>query len=103
MILRLSACSFATALTAQMKFGLSKVQNQMSRKSDEEMERTHILLFKRDVERIKAHFGNNLGYSKAIRLIVRKFLDQVEARALQGAKHPELSQEVKDLVSKIEG
>ena len=70
----------------------------MPRKSDEEMERTHVLLYKRDIERIKAHYSDNLGYSKAIRLIVRKFLDQIEAKALRNAKHPELTDEAVSLV-----
>lgn len=59
----------------------------MSKQETEELTRVHIWLYARDVERLNVLFNKNIGFSKAVRQIVRKFLDNVEDRASKGAKH----------------
>lgn len=54
----------------------------------EKQVRKHIWLFERDCEDIKALFGNTVGESKAIRLMVRKSMDALRAKAGVGAKSP---------------
>ena len=65
----------------------------MPKKLDEEVVRIHILLHKRDIDRIDKLFSNpatpsarHMKRSEAIRVIVGKFLDQVEAKAQQYIK-----------------
>ena len=58
----------------------------MPRLETEELVRKHVWLYAKDVERIDAMFGQTIGFSKAFRLIVRKFMDQAEAKAQHGAK-----------------
>lgn len=60
----------------------------MPRKLNEDCERVHVILFRRDIERIDKFFANPLRpgaralkRSEAIRVILGKFLDQVEAKA----------------------
>jgi len=53
---------------------------------EEKIVRTHVLLFERDIERVKSLYGDDLGFSKAIRLMVRKVLDHIEARAAASSK-----------------
>jgi len=60
----------------------------MPRYESEDLVRRHIWLYARDVERIELLFGRSLGFSKAARLMVRKFLDSVEAKGLLEAHHP---------------
>lgn len=52
-------------------------------KHDEPKVRKHIHLYVRDVERIEAIFGgrDQIGFSKAVRSMVRAALNQIEARA----------------------
>lgn len=54
-------------------------------KNDEELERTHIWLFKDDVAWVHQMFDQNLGYSAAIRMMVRKFRRHIEAKAAANA------------------
>jgi hypothetical protein len=60
----------------------------MSRKLEEKGTRIHLVLYDRDIERINRYFSAPMrpgakAYkrSEAVRLIVGKFLDQVEAKA----------------------
>ena len=64
----------------------------MPKKLSEDAERIHIILHKRDIERIDKFFANpqrpgirQMKRSEAIRVILGKFLDQVEAQAQQRA------------------
>lgn len=52
----------------------------MPRGTDEQT-RVHIWLFKDDVEEIRAMYAESIGFSKAIRNMVRSTLRQVRARA----------------------
>ena len=54
-------------------------------KDDEDLERTHIWLFKDDVAWVHQMFDANLGYSAAIRMMVRKFRRHIEAKAAEQA------------------
>lgn len=56
----------------------------MPRKESEPLKRLHIHLFERDWERIQLLFADNIGESKAIRHMVRKYLDMIEAKATEG-------------------
>jgi len=60
----------------------------MPKYESEEIARRHIWLYARDIERTELLFGRTLGFSKAIRLMVRKFLNSVEAKGLIEAHHP---------------
>ncbi len=60
----------------------------MPKYESEEISRRHIWLYSRDIERTELLFGRTLGFSKAIRLMVRKFLNSVEAKGLIDAHHP---------------
>lgn len=58
----------------------------MPRTETEEIQRVHLWLYARDVERINELFGKNIGISRAIRMMVRKFLNQIDAKAQLEAK-----------------
>jgi hypothetical protein len=58
----------------------------MPRKEDEEVQCVHIWLYARDVERLDLMYGNTIGRSKAVRAIIRKTLNQIEAKASLAAK-----------------
>ena len=59
----------------------------MSRPTDdEELIRVHIWIYKRDHERIMAYFDKTLGFSRAARMMLRKFLDNLEAQSAATAK-----------------
>lgn len=60
----------------------------MPKYESEEISRRHLWLYTRDIERTELLFGRTLGFSKAIRLMVRKFLNSVEAKGLIEAHHP---------------
>lgn len=63
----------------------------MPRKEDEETQCVHLWLYKRDVERLDAMYGHTIGRSKAARAIIRRTLNQIEARAEQKAKPIEVN------------
>ncbi len=44
--------------------------------------RIHTWIYERDKQRLDALYGQTVGHSKVIRLIVRKFLDGIEAKAM---------------------
>lgn len=45
----------------------------------EDLVRVHILVFKEDWEKWKALFGDTLGPSKAMRIVLRDYLKRLEA------------------------
>ena len=49
--------------------------------NEEELRRIHIWLYDRDVERLDAIYGKSLGRSTAIRSMVRKMLNIIEAKS----------------------
>lgn len=49
--------------------------------SSEEMERIHIWLYRSDVEKLRMMFDRTLGFSRAVRVIIRKALKEIEAKA----------------------
>lgn len=60
----------------------------MSRKLEEPTIRKHVVLFRRDYERIIELFHDNIGASRAIRKIVREFIKGVDAAVERGATRP---------------
>ena len=52
---------------------------------DEPTTRIHVHLYERDIARIKAIAGRT-AFNKVVRNIVRTMLDNIEAKAMQGAK-----------------
>jgi hypothetical protein len=56
--------------------------------------RIHIWLNESDVDRIHAIFDGKLGFSDACRHMIRKVLDQIEAKAAEAAQTVELEDEV---------
>jgi metal-responsive CopG/Arc/MetJ family transcriptional regulator len=79
-------------MTLGLKPALLKVL-PMPKRLDEDAQRIHLLVPNRDIERIDRLFANpanpgarHMKRSEAIRTIISKFLDQVEARAQQKAQ-----------------
>lgn len=77
----------------------------MVKRSEEEKVRVHIHMFKRDKERIDAWRidktgGERIKFSESVCMIVRKFLDQVEAKAMAGAAHPKLTEDDMEIFEK---
>ena len=75
----------------------------MSRKLIEDVTRVHLMLFQRDIDRIDSYFANPISAgthkrsrSEAIRLILTKFLDQVDAKAQQNFQPARGSADVAD-------
>lgn len=54
----------------------------------EEQVRIHVWIYARDRDRLDALYGKTTGPSKVIRLVLRKFLDGLEARALAQRNSP---------------
>ncbi len=54
--------------------------------NDEELRRIHIYLYDRDVDRLDAIYGKSLGRSTAIRNMVRKMLNIIEAKSQETAQ-----------------
>lgn len=55
-------------------------------REEEETKRIHFWIFARDDARLDAAFGSNIGKSKAVRTIIRKYLNAIEAKAEANAK-----------------
>lgn len=60
--------------------------------ADEEITRVHLLLYSRDLVRIRTYFGGRMKTSDVVRNMVRKFLDHMDAKALEGAKPLDVAQ-----------
>lgn len=62
----------------------------MVRRAEEETVRCHVHIFKEDKEKLEALFGpgskNPIGFSHAVRKILRTFLKGAESRAIANAK-----------------
>lgn len=52
----------------------------MPRSVDEPVERIHVMIYKSDAEQLKELFGETVGVTKAIRLIVRQYLKRLSER-----------------------
>lgn len=61
-----------------------KLRPQVLREGEPQV-RKHIWIFKSDEEEIKLLFGSTIGESKAIRMMIRKCLQQIKAKASQGS------------------
>lgn len=46
----------------------------------EPLERVHLMLFEKDVARLQRYFAPNVGMSKAVRVIVRDYLDRFDQK-----------------------
>lgn len=63
----------------------------MSRENPgEELSRQHLYLDAEDVQWFKEVFGNSMGLSKAVRVVMRSYRQKIEASAGQSAKRVEL-------------
>lgn len=71
----------------------------------DEQDRYHIWLFKEDVQLVDTLWGNSVGRSRAIRIILRKALASLRAQAEAKSKTPEGSAELVDdlLKDELEG
>lgn len=58
----------------------------MPRKETEPLRRCHIYLFDQDYDEITALFGGNIGESKAIRHMIRKYLRMIKDRTQEQSK-----------------
>lgn len=54
----------------------------------EELVRVHLWLYRDDLERIRKYFGESLGPSKAARMMIRKFLDNLESTLEPETRRP---------------
>ncbi len=52
----------------------------MPRIIDEPVERIHVMLYKSDADQLKKLFGESVGVTKAIRLIIRQYLKRLSER-----------------------
>lgn len=61
--------------------------------SGEEMTRVHFWISNRDIERLDVHYkgSQNIGRSKAVRIILRNYLNSIEAAAQASARRPEIT------------
>lgn len=70
----------------------------MARHVEEETVRCHVHIFKEDKEKLEAMYGTGskhpIGFSQAVRKIIRKFLANAEAKASADAKPLLPSEEV---------
>lgn len=55
-------------------------------KADRQLQRTHVHLYKSDVDRIHELFGNNVGYSTAIRTMVSQYISRIDAEQTKKSK-----------------
>lgn len=67
----------------------------MPRISEEPLVRYQVRLFERDVKRLRELYGQQFGVNRAIRTIIRAFVNQSEAqaRAMIDAAEAELAEE----------
>lgn len=65
----------------------------MAKTPEKPMKRVHLWLYAEDVDRLHLMFDSNIGFSKAARAIVHKYLNILEAQALAraGSTTPQLS------------
>ena len=56
------------------------------KRANDALIRKHVWLDANDCDRIESLFGETIGFSEAIRLMLRKFLDGIEAKAQGAAK-----------------
>ena len=52
----------------------------MPKKDEEKMERQHVMLFAEDLNQLKALFGESIGVSKGIRMIIRQYLKKLSKK-----------------------
>ena len=55
----------------------------MAERDNEPLERVHVVLFSEDIQKIRALYGANPGFSRAIRSMVRSFLKRLDEKALE--------------------
>jgi len=53
----------------------------MPRNEEEPLVRIHLHMFERDFEDLKSLYGSNMGHTKAVRLIIRRFLNGLREKA----------------------
>lgn len=68
----------------------------MPLREGEEQVRVHLWLYASDLEWIKDTYGDTLGVSKPVRLMVRKFRQNAQARASQGTPAGALREAIND-------
>jgi predicted RNA-binding protein YlqC (UPF0109 family) len=52
----------------------------------DKLQKIHILLHPEDVEKLKAYYGNTIGFSRAVREIVHRAVTQIDAKASKTSK-----------------
>lgn len=71
----------------------------MRARGPEDLQRVHVWLAKSDVDRLHRYFGDNLGFSRAVRQIITSYLNNLEARAQEKAgQAPGLSLEPSEVL-----
>jgi hypothetical protein len=53
----------------------------MAQRETEPVDRTHVWLFRSDIEWLKDRYSDSIGVAKAVRMMVRGFRQKVEAKA----------------------
>jgi hypothetical protein len=69
----------------------------MPKRDDEDLIRKHLWLSRQDWERTEMYFGRNMGTSRAIRVMMKQFLDGIEAKARQSATRPRVELELDEI------
>lgn len=63
----------------------------MALREGERQRRVHLWLYESDVQWLQDTFGNTMGISKPVRMMVRKFRQNAEAKAAQGSSANEMA------------
>lgn len=73
----------------------------MPKKEGEDTSRIHLWLYDSDIEWLKAYFGDNVGFSKAVRIMIRKNVTSLAAKGAErsGAKPVPFKEEDLDTTS----
>jgi hypothetical protein len=75
-------------MNTQESPSVAPAQKPYAPREEEALARVHLWLYARDVQRLKDIYGSSVGVSKAARLMIRKFLNGLEARAAEEAASP---------------
>ncbi len=55
----------------------------MAERTNEPLERVHVVLYSEDIKKIRALYGENPGFSKAVRSMIRSFMKRLDEKALE--------------------
>lgn len=69
----------------------------MPKLESEAIERVHVWLYASDIAAIRTRFGGTVGFSKAIRAMIRQMMKEIDLKVAAKAQHVEVKSEDIDL------